>query len=149
MPQTTTAVNACDASIWLDNTSGVLTDVSGSSNTINMEFTEQVGNVRNFGTRWQIRLTCGLDATFGFTAVYSTAAGEARDILLDWFFNKPGQNKTLKVYLPDKNVGSDVYSAEVKLVSMPIGVEAGSAEPMTISCQLLPDGPVTWVTNAT
>lgn len=149
MTQTTTAKNACDASIWIDNVSGVLTDVSGSSNTINMEFTEQVGTVRNFGTRWQILLTCGLDATFGFTAVYSMTANEAKAILLDWFFNKPGTNKTIKVYLPDKNVGSDVYTAEVKLISMPITVEAGSAEPMVISCQLRPDGPVTWVTNAT
>lgn len=149
MPQTTTAQNACDASIWLDNTSGVLTDVSGSSNTINMEFSEQVGNVRNFGTRWQILLTCGLDATFAFTAVYSTAAQEAKAILLDWFFNKPGTNKTLKVYLPDKNVGSDVYTAEVKLITMPITVQASSAEPMQISCTLRPDGAVTWVTNAT
>lgn len=149
MTQTTTAVNACDASIWLDNTSGTLTDVSGSSNTINMEFTEQVGVVRNFGSRWNILLTCGLDATFAFTAVYSTAAGEAKAILLDWFFNKPGTNKTIKVYLPNKDVGSDVYTAEVKLITMPIAVQAASAEPIQISCQLRPDGPVTWVTNAT
>ena len=149
MPQTTTAVNACDASIWLDNVSGTLTDVSGSSNTINMEFTEQVGTVRNFGTRWNILLTCGLDATFAFTAVYSTAAGEAKAILLDWFFNKPGTNKSLRVYLPKKDVGADVYEAEVKLITMPIAVQAATAEPMQISCTLRRDGPVTWVTNAT
>lgn len=149
MPQTTTAVNACDASIWLDGTSGTLVDVSGSSNTINMSFSEQVGAVRNFGTRWEILLTCGLSATFAFTAVYSTAAGEAKAILLDWFFNKPGQNKTIKVYLPNKNVGSDVYTAEVKLATMPITVQAATAEPIQISCELRPDGPVTWATNAT
>jgi len=149
MTQTTTAQNACDASIWLDNTSGVLTDVSGSSNTINMNFAEQVGSKRNFGTRWEILLTCGLSATFAFTAVYSMTAQEAKAILLDWFFNKPGTNKTLKVYLPDKNVGSDVYTAEVKLITMPIVVQASSADPMEISCTLQPDGPVTWVTNAT
>jgi len=149
MPQTTTAVNACDASIWIDNASGVLTDVSGSSNTINMSFAEQVGAVRNFGTRWEILLTCGLSAKFGFTAVYSTSATEAKAILLDWFFNKPGTNKTLKVYLPKKDVGADVYTAEVKLVTMPITVQAATAEPMQISCELQPDGAVTWVTNAT
>jgi hypothetical protein len=43
-----------------------LTDVSGSSNTIDMEFSEEVGSVRNFGTRWEILLTCGLSATFAF-----------------------------------------------------------------------------------
>lgn len=149
MPQTTSAKNACDASIWIDGTAGTLVDVSGSSNTINMNFAEQVGAVRNFGTRWEILLTCGLSATFAFTAVYSMTANEAKDILLDWFFNHPGTNKTIKVYLPDKNVGSDVYTAEVKLITMPIVVQAATAEPMVISCELRPDGPVTWVTNAT
>jgi hypothetical protein len=78
----------------------------------------------------------------------STTAA-VKHALLDWYFNKPGTNKTIKVYLPDKNVGSDVYTAEVKLITMPIGVQAATAEPMQISCTLRPDGPVTWVTNAT
>lgn len=148
MPQTTTAVNACDASVWLDDENGSLQDISGSSNTISMEFTNQLGAVSNFATRWPVRLECRKDATFNLTAIYSTAQSEAKDILLEWFFNHPG-NRTLHVYLPDKNVGSDMYSAEVHLATMPITVEASSADPIQISCQLMPEGPVTWVTNAT
>lgn len=148
MPQTTTAVNACDASVWLDDENGTLTDISGSSNTINMEFTNQLGSVSNFATRWPVRLECRKDATFKLTAIYTTAQSEAKDILLNWFFNFPG-NRTLKVYLPDKNVGSDVYTAEVHLATMPITVDASSADPIEISCDLMPEGAVTWVTNAT
>lgn len=148
MPQTVTAVNACDVSVWLDDDAGVPKNISGSSNTVSMEFTNQLGNVRNFGTRWQIRLECGKDATVNLTAVYSTAADEAWDIIKNWFFNFPGK-RTLKIYIPDKNVGSDVYTGEFRLASAPVTVEAGTAEPITVSCQLMPDGPVTLTTNAT
>lgn len=148
MPQTTTAVNACDVSLWLDDDTGTLVDISGSSNTINMEFTNQLGAVSNFATRWPVRLECRKDATFKLTAIYTTAQQEAKDILLEWYFNHPG-NRTLKVYIPDKNVGSDVYTAEVHLATMPITVDASTADPIQISCDLMPEGPVTWVTNAT
>lgn len=148
MTQTTTAVNACDVAVWLDDDLGVPQDLSGSSNTISMEFTNQLGNVRNFGTRWQIRLECGKDATFNLTAVYSTAPNEAKDLFLNWYFNSPG-DRTLTVYIPDKNIGSDVYRCEARLATMPITVEAGNAEPITISCQLMPNGVVDWFTNAT
>lgn len=106
------------------------------------------GVVSTFKTRWGVRLTCRKDATFNLTAVYSEAAGEAKDLLLKWFFDYPG-SRTLTVYIPDKNVGSDVYRGEVVLATMPITVEAESADPIQISCQLLPDGEFDWFTNAT
>ena len=148
MAQTTTAVNACDVRVYLDNASGTPIDISGSSNTISMSFTNQLGAVRNFGTRWQIRLECGKDATFALSAVYSTASDEAIDILKNWFFNNPG-DRTLTVYIPDKNVGSDVYECEARLESLNIPVEAGSADPIVATCNLMPNGPVTLTTNAT
>ena len=146
--QTTTAVNACDVSVWLDDNNGTLKDISGSSNTISMEFTNQLGAVSNFATRWPVRLECRKDATFNLTAIYSMATDEAKDLLLKWFFNFPGV-RTLKVYIPDKNVGSDVYTAEVHLATMPITVQADSADPIEMSCQLMPEGPVLWAQNAT
>lgn len=148
MAQTTTAVNACDVKIYLDNAAGTPTDISGSSNTCSMAFTNQLGAVRNFGTRWQIRLECGKDATFNLSAVYSTATDEAIDILKNWYFNTPG-NRTLTVYIPDKDVGADVYSCEARLENLNIPVEAGKADPIVVTCALMPNGPVTLVTNAT
>jgi hypothetical protein len=148
MPQTTTAINACDAAIWLDNAAGTLIDISGSSNSINMDFDNELGMLRNFGSRWPIRLECGKDATFALTAVYTEAATEAVNILKNWFFNTPG-NRTLKVYLPDKNVGSDVYSGEFRLEKLSIPAESGKADPIMVSATLRPNGAVTLTTNAT
>lgn len=148
MTQTTTAVNACDVAIWLDNASGTQKDLSGSTNTASMNFTNQLGAVRNFGTRWQIRLECGKDGTFSIAAVYSTAQDEAIDILKNWYFNTPG-DRTLTIYIPDKNVGSDVYECEARLESLDIPVEAGSADPIVVTASLKPNGPVTLTTNAT
>ena len=148
MAQTTTAVNACDVAIWLDNASGTQQDISGSTNTASMAFTNQLGAVRNFGTRWMIRLECGKDATFNISAVYSTAQNEAIDILKNWYFNNPG-DRTLTIYIPDKNVGSDVYECEARLENLNIPVEAGSADPIVVTASLKPNGPVTLVTNAT
>lgn len=148
MTQTTTAVNACDVAIWLDDDAGVPKDISGSSNTASMNFSNQLGAVRNFGTRWQIRLECGKDATFDLSAVYSTAADEAVDILKNWYFNNPG-DRTLTIYIPDKNVGSDMYQCEARLQDLKIPVEAASADPIVVTATLLPNGPVTLTTNAT
>jgi hypothetical protein len=148
MTQTATAINACDASIWLDNASGTLKDISGSSNTINMDFDNELGALRNFGSRWNIRLECGKDATFALSAVYSTATDEAVDILKNWYFNTPG-DRTLKVYLPNKNVGSDVYSGEFRLEKLSIPAESGKAEPIMVTATLRPNGAVSLTTNAT
>src|SRR5512139_3171847 len=100
MAQTTTHVNACDASIWLDTAAGVLTDISGSSNSVTMNFSREVGELRTFQVKWPVRLGCGKDAEFTLRAVYSTAAAEAVDIIRDWFFaNDPG-SRSFQVYIP-------------------------------------------------
>lgn len=148
MPLTTTAVNACDVKIWLDDEVGTLKDISGSSNTCSMEFTNQLGAVRAFGTRWSTRLECGKDATINLSIIYSTASDEAADIVKQWFFTYPGK-RTIKIYIPDKDPGADVYTGEVRLENMPVKVEASSADPIVMSCNLKPDGAITLVTNAT
>src|SRR5512139_574153 len=148
MTQTTTAVNACDVAIWLDNAAGTQKDISGSTNTASMEFTNQLGAVRTFGTRWMTRLECGKDATFALSVTYTTATDEAIDILKNWYFNNPG-NRTLTIYIPDKNVGSDVYECEARLESLDIPVESGSADPILVTATLKPNGEVTLTTNAT
>lgn len=149
MTQTTTAINACDAGIWLDNISGVLKDISGSSNSVTIGLSQTLGAFRNFSSKWPKRLECPKDATFRLVITYSTAADEAIDILQNWFFAASPGARTLKIYLPDKNIGSDVYSAEVRLDSLDIPATAGEAAPITVTANLLPDGEVNFAINAT
>lgn len=149
MTQTTTYVNACDASVWLDNSAGTLTDISGSSNSVQMEFVQVIGELSTYQQKWPVRLSCRKDATFTLSAVYSTASDESVDILNDWFFSATPGLKTFKVYVPDKNVGSDVYSGEVVLESLSIPVTADEASPINVTAVLRPSGEWTRVTNAT
>ncbi|RPI52772.1 MAG: hypothetical protein EHM56_08015 [Chloroflexi bacterium] len=149
MTQTVTAINAIDAAIWLDKAGGTPTDISGSSNSVSIPLTQQLGPFRNFGSRWPKRLEGGKDGAFRLVITYSTAADEALDILRDWFFATEPGARTIKVYVPDKNVGSDVYSAEVRIESLDIPLDSGKAEPITVTANLLPDGAITHATNAT
>jgi len=140
MAQTTTHVNACDASIWLDNASGTPVDVSGSSNSITMNFTREVGELRTFQVKWPVRLGCGKDATFTLRAVYSTATDEAMDILQNWYFAGDPGSRSLHVYIPDKNVGSDHYYGEVTIASFNFNADPTEPGPIAVEAELLPDG---------
>lgn len=140
MAQTTTHVNACDASIWLDNSAGTLKDISGSSNSITMNFTREVGELRTFQVKWPVRLGCGKDATFTLRAVYSTATDEAMDILKNWYFAGDPGSRSLHVYIPDKNVGSDHYYGEVTIASFNFNADPTEPGPIAVEAELLPDG---------
>ena len=140
MAETTTAVSACNASIWLDDDAGDLTDISGSSNEVEMSFEQNVGDFVVFGGKWPVRQECGKDATFSVNVVYSTAADEAFDIIKTWFFATNPGARTFAVYIPDKNVGSDYYHGEVRISSFSWTTSRGEAGPIMVSLDLLPDG---------
>lgn len=141
MAQTTTHVNACDVSVWLDNLAGTLTDISGSSNGVSMQFSIETGMLRTFQAKWPVRTECGKDAEITLKAVYSTAADEAYDILKNWFFASTPGARSFSCYIPNKNVGSDHYYGEVRLGGG-FGFDADPTEPGPIAVEvtLLPDG---------
>lgn len=149
MAQSTTVVNACDASVWLDDALGTPTNISGSSNVVNMDFDQELGEFRTFQSKWKGRLECGKDAAFEIILLYSTTANEAYDILKTWFFAASPGDRSLSVYLPDKNVGSDHYSAEVKLDDFNVPSNHEDPGPITVTMHLLPNGEVSHDTAAT
>jgi len=51
MALTTTAINACDVAIWLDDDSAAPQDISGSSNEIDLNFDNKIGEVFAFGSQ--------------------------------------------------------------------------------------------------
>ena len=143
MAATTTSVNACNAVIRLDNGSDVLTDISGSSNELNMEFSKPIAEFKVFGLDWHKRMQCGKDASFSLKVVYTTATDEGFDLLKDWYFTGDG-TKTLQVNLPSDNTGNDRYSGEFLLESLSWGLVASEAGPIMVSAELKPDGEVTY-----
>lgn len=149
MSATSTAVNACDAGVWLDDDAGVPKNISGSSNQVTLDFSNEIGEYRAFGDKWPRRLECGKDARFRLRLIYSTASDEAVDILKTWFFADTPGNRTLTVYVPDKNVGSDRYQGEVKIDTWTGSLDRGDAGPIMVDLNLLPDGAVTHSVAAT
>jgi hypothetical protein len=150
MAQTTTAINACDVSVWLDNAAGVLTDISGSSNKLDMNFDHEIGEYRAFQGKWPGRLCCGKDAAFTLDVIYSSTATEGLALLRDWYFTAGAACKrTMHVYIPTKNVGADYYAMEVVLKNLKFAADRGVPGPIMVSAQLLPSGDVTLSTVAT
>ena len=149
MTISTTARNACDIGIRLDNASGTLTDISGSSNAVTLTLSQNVGESRVFGSRWPAREVCGKDAKVALTVLYTTASDEGYDILANWFNETDPQPRTLYLYFPNKNVGSDVYYGEFVLESYETPATAGEAAPIMVSASLLIDGAITYTVAAT
>lgn len=145
MPQTTGAVNGCDVVIRLDNSAGALTDISGSSNKVELELDNEIGEFRTFASNWAGRIMCGQDASVSLDVIYSLTAAEAMAILKEWYFTTRNK-RTLELNIPDNATGSDRYTMESVLESLSIPAPADEADPIMVSTSLLPDGAVTLAT---
>lgn len=144
MAQTTTAISSCAVEVWLDNTAGgVLTNISGSSTEIVPRFTQTLGDYHPRASDWPSRLDGGKDAGIRLNVVYSTTAAEGWDILKDWWFTAPPGARTLTWYAPDKTAGADMFSGEWRIRDLRWTHGAGSAGPVVVTADLVPDGEVT------
>lgn len=148
MPATTTAVNACDVVIKLDNGAGVPVDISGSSNNVKFELTNDTGSQTVFGSDWKITLCCKGEAAITLEVLYTTAHTEARAMLMDWWFNHKCDQRTLAVYVPDDSAGSDIYTVEVIQEKMSLPLSSSDAAPILMSCSLKNAGPIVPTTVA-
>lgn len=141
MAQTTTAVNACDVVIKLDDENGLPQDVSGSSNEIKMSFMKKTGELQTFGGDFPVRLACGRDAEFSLVGVYTLAINEIRDLINEWYFGTDTPAlRTLEVNIPDNSPGSDRYYGEVVLDSFDFTASSGDASPLKLNATLKPSG---------
>lgn len=138
--RTTTAVNACDCGLWLDNAAGTPVDIGGSSNQVRTNLDHEIGKFSVFANEWPGRLECGKDATLTLQIIYSTTTDEGWDVLKTWYFSTPPGSRTLSLYIPDKNVGSDKFSGEMKLSALNWTASRGEPGPILVTATLLPDG---------
>ena len=147
--RTTTAINACDVALWLDDNAGAPVDISGSSNQVRTNLDNNIGKFSVFQAEWPGRLECGKDATITLQIIYSSAADEGWDVLKQWYFTKPPGSRSLAVYIPDKNIGSDKFYGEMKLSSLNWTSSRDEAGPILVTATLLPDGDFDWTIAAT
>jgi hypothetical protein len=148
MAQTTTAVNACDVVIKIDNSAGTLTDISGSSNQCSLDISRNVAEAYTFNGDWAIKKSCKGAVTVAVQVLYTTTADEGRDLLEDWVFDSPTTTKTVQIDVPDSSVGSTRYAGEFVIESYSVPLSASEAGVIVCSANLSNSGAVTRTTIA-
>jgi hypothetical protein len=142
MAQTTTGENACTVVLKVDNASGVLTDVSGSTNQASLDLAAQSAETFTFEGDYAIKKTCKKSITLALQALYSVTETEALNILMDWYFNSLGTSRTVQIDVPSSAVGGDRYSGEFILESLSLPLTADDAAVILVSAALSNDGEV-------
>jgi hypothetical protein len=144
MAQSTTYSNACDVVLRADNASGVLTNISGSSNSATLSLQRTLGELTTFEGEWTIVTSCKISGTISIGAVFSTSLTEARETLEEWIWRDGGGApiRTVQINIPDDSIGSIRYSGEATIESYELPVDASSADPIAITAQLRTSG--TW-----
>lgn len=144
MAQTSTFANACDVVLKADNASGVLTNISGSSNSASLSLSRTLGELTTFEGEWTIVTSCKISGTIALGAVYSTSLTEAREILEEWMWRDGAGApiRTVEINIPDDQIGSIKYTGEATIESYELPVEASSADPIAVTAQLRTSG--TW-----
>lgn len=143
MTTTTTAINAKNVVIFLDDDAGMPINVSGSTNRVSIKMSQDLGEYAVFEDAWQHRLSGMKDGEITLRAVYSTAVDEALDVLREWIFGSgSGTPRTLKVCVPNNSPGSKSYTAEVLPASLPLDLDSSQAGPVMVEVELRTDGSI-------
>lgn len=142
MAQTTTSESACNVVIAIDDDGGVLTDASGSTNQVDMEFTVNDGSTTTFDGDFEITKVCGKSATMSLTIVYSTTADEAWDLVKGWYHEYDGASRSVRIDIPNSDAGNDRYLGEWTLLNYSLPLSSSEAGPIVVSANLKNDGEV-------
>lgn len=140
MPQTTSAQNALDCVVKLDDSGGTLRDISGSGSSIAPTFAHTLGVFTTFDSRWPGRLDGRKDASFVLACVYSQGAEEGLAILRDWFFAEPPGARSIEIYVPDETAGGDLYYGEVRMEGPSFAMDSSDPNAIMVSVTLQTDG---------
>jgi hypothetical protein len=138
MPATTTATNACGVSIFLDDAGGTLRDISGSSNEVNLKFSNSLGEYKVFGDSSTYRIECAQDASLEMTILYTRTNNEGMDILKNWRETRGA--RTVQINMPTNTPGADRYTGEFFYEDIDIPLKADEAKPVMCKVTLKPNG---------
>jgi hypothetical protein len=139
---TTTPVNACDTTVYLDTHLGVATDISGMSNSISFEITNALGEYNVFGGVWMMRMACKLDGSLELGIVMSKDSDGAHRLLSDWIFTYNKEARRVIFFLPTEAIGNDRYEGYYLIENYTFDVSADEAGPIICTASLKPNGPI-------
>lgn len=149
MATTETEIVATNCVILLDNAAAVQTDISGSLNSVTYSPENGIAEWNTFGTQWKQRRVVHKDMPVSLAVIYSTNAAEGAQLVENWFWGGEDGNRTLRIYLPDQDVGAYIISGEFILASAPVTLDAEADDVVRMEVELLPDNVVTRSINIT
>lgn len=138
MTATTTAINGCNAAIYVDDISGSPTEYSGSANSFELSFSKTIGEYVTFQDTHMKRLECKKDGSLTFQIMYTTSPTEARAMLSEWW--EAGGIRTISIYPNGNDAGEEEYTGEFILSEFSFSGAADDANPIAISVTCVPNG---------
>lgn len=145
MAQTSTHISADDCVITLDNESGTPTDISGSSNTIEINIETPVNTGNTFEGSSPLSWVGKDQTNISLVVWYSTTTGEGLDILKQWKFgSNRATARSIQIDIPDSSSGSDRYYGEVNLGNLAIPMNADGGTGVQVTADLTNDGAFSW-----
>lgn len=136
MTTTITAINACNATIKIDNAAGTLTNISGSIIKSSLRVESELGVFKVFDDSWHYRLEGGRNWEATIDALYTMSASEGFALLRDWWLGNRG-TRTLSI-----SDGTNTYLGEVVIQSITIEKPADDATPVRAVVKLLGHGAI-------
>lgn len=146
MPVTTSQQNGNNMTLLMEDEQGNMIDISGSTNKYDMGKENKLGEFYVFGQKNIRRVQGKQDSTVAFSAVFTTAYGEAKNLIKRW--DQQGGRRRFIGYLPTLQAGADKFSGYCFAKSIKINAEAEDPKPSMIEMELAPDGGLDWDTLA-
>lgn len=145
MPITSSQANGNNMTLYMEDESGNLIDISGSTNRYDMGREYKIGEFYVFGQKDIRRIQGKRDSTVAFSAVFTTAYGEAKNMLKRWDQQGGGRRRFVG-YLPTQQPGADKFSGYFLPKTLKINAEAEDPKPSMVDMELVPDGAMEWDT---
>jgi len=149
MATSTTANNACDVETTMQDATGVLRDISGSTNSMAMNWTHMIGDHRVFGDKWPQRLECGKDTAWTYNVTYDRTSHTGFQILRDWYFAATPGLRTVHVFIPNDAVGVDHYYGNFRIQSLNWTLDPADPKAIAVTAEIVPSGEVCFTITTT
>lgn len=137
MAKTTTHQSKLACVLSVDDASGSLASLYGSSTSVSLSGEAQNATARVF--EGKIKVAGDSDETVEIEGLWTTATGEARDLMETWYYGGTRDTpRTVQIDIPDSSSGSRRYTAEFTILSydMEAGGTEDTSERLRFTCTL-------------
>ena len=142
MAQSTTVISAKDCEIQVDDgVGGSLTDISGSSNHVEINMEQIAGEYYTFDGDWRA-VQAGKKKWSGtVNACYSETDGEAFDVM--WTDFAAAGSVSISISPAGGTSGDWEWTGEVLFTTAPVVLDAAGADPILVDFNFEGDGTLT------